>query len=188
MKVLLIDHQDSFTYNIVRLLESCGAEVTVEPYSPGLVKKARGYNRILLSPGPGLPRDYPHTLDLLSEVGSGCHVFGICLGLQSLAYYCGADLFRQPEVRHGETVRVTNHRIPGSSLAFAGDDFEVVLYHSWAVDPSTLGPDLVVTAVSEDNVIMGLKHTSRNIEAVQFHPESFRCPEGKTIMNQWLKQ
>lgn len=188
MSVLLVDHNDSFTYNIVHLIASCGYKTEVFPYGPGLLEKARGYKKVVLSPGPGVPENYAFSLQLLGQRIPGQDIFGICLGMQCLAVYAGATLFRQSEVMHGEEERIVNFKVKNSVMQHIDKEFNAALYHSWAVEANSLPNSLKVTAASSQGVIMGLMHQDQAIEAVQFHPESFLCLVGKQIMGSWLSR
>jgi len=188
LSVLLVDHNDSFTYNIAHLIASCGYKTDIFPYGPGLLERARGYKKVVLSPGPGVPENYPFSLQLLGQNTPGQDIFGICLGMQCLAVYAGATLFRQPNVRHGEEEIIHNYKVENSVMHHLDEEFNAALYHSWAVEASSLPDSLKVTAATSQGVIMGLMHRAQSIEAVQFHPESFLCLVGKQIMESWLSK
>ncbi|MEP7195804.1 MAG: aminodeoxychorismate/anthranilate synthase component II [Saprospiraceae bacterium] len=189
MEVLLIDHFDSFTYNLVQIIESCGASVKVVNYHPSIIRKAEKFDKIVLSPGPGLPNDYPCTIELINHFRQNKDFLGICLGLQAIAIAFGSKLFKQSEVRHGQNIQIIQTKLNKESVMFnLPMTFEAALYHSWAVDETTLYEGLDVTARTDNNVIMGLKHKDFVIEGVQFHPESFLCLEGKHLIQNWLNR
>ncbi|NOT37685.1 MAG: aminodeoxychorismate/anthranilate synthase component II [Saprospiraceae bacterium] len=188
-KILLIDHQDSFTHNIAQLLEEAGAEVNILTYQSDLLNKVKDYSYIVLSPGPGTVNDIPETIKLIQNCPDNCSILGICLGMQAIAYAYGCRLFRQTKVKHGQKVSIFKKKNlkPNSVLYNMPNPFEAGLYHSWAVKSDTISPPLEITALSSDGIVMGLKHKSRKIEGVQFHPESFLCTHGILIIQKWIE-
>ncbi len=188
MKVLLIDHQDSFTYNLSQLLERCGAAVDIISYEEDFNHIQHKYSKIILSPGPGVPLEYPKTIDLLKNNKNDIDIFGVCLGMQCIAIAFGGSLYRQNTVRHGNLTKILPIRATNPNLLNKLGDFQAILYHSWAVIRESLPSELEITAVSENGVIMGLRHRKFNIEGVQFHPESFQCPRGIDLIKNWLNR
>lgn len=186
MRVLLLDNFDSFTWNLHHLLEPLVDEVSVVRNDAITMDDAARFDRIVLSPGPGLPSEAGVMMELLWKLMPTRPILGVCLGLQGIVEVCGGTLFNQPQVMHGRTVKC----IPGVPLdpLFAGiaSPFDVGLYHSWAADPTTLPPSLKVTARSEPGVIMAVRHTTFNVCAVQFHPESVMTPEGGRMIENWI--
>lgn len=187
MRLLLLDNFDSFTWNLHHLLEPLVNEVVVARNDAITVQEAARFDRIVLSPGPGLPSEAGIMPDLLERLMPTHPIIGICLGLQGIVEACGGTLFNQPRVMHGVTVNCLP--APPVDPLFDGLDppFEVGLYHSWAADPATLPPTLRITALSEQGVIMAVRHTSFNACAVQFHPESVMTPQGKRMMENWVR-
>lgn len=185
MRILLLDNYDSFTWNLHHLLERWG-EVTVKRNDAITVEEASTFDRIVLSPGPGLPSEAGVMPELVRRLMPTHALLGVCLGLQSIVEACGGTLINLPFVRHG----VAGECIPVSPVdalfADIGGPIEVGLYHSWAADPSTLPPELRVTAFSAESVIMALRHTRYNTCAVQFHPESVMTPAGERIIRNWI--
>lgn len=184
MRILLLDNYDSFTWNLHHLLEPLG-EVTVARNDGISVDEAATFDRIVLSPGPGLPSEAGIMPELVERLMPTHPILGICLGMQAIAEACGGSLFNQPNVRHGVAVSC----IPELPTApfFRGIDvpLEVGLYHSWAVDEGSLPKELRVTARSAEGVIMALRHESFPTCGVQFHPESVLTPSGARMIRNW---
>lgn len=184
----MIDHWDSFTYNIVQLLEQVGAKVKVVEYGKAAFNESRNFHYVILSPGPGVVEEYPMSLQLLNDSEPDQKILGICLGMQMIAYANGSRLFNQDHVKHGQQMDVflSNDLHESSMLNNISDPFHVGLYHSWAVDESTVKVPLQITARSKEGIVMGLQHLDKKIEGVQFHPESFLCSVGHLMINNWL--
>ncbi len=186
MRVLLLDNYDSFTWNLHHLLEP-HAQTDVVRNDKISVDEAATYDRIVLSPGPGLPSDAGIMMELLWKLMPHKPILGVCLGMQAIVEICGGTLFNQPKVMHGVAVDC----VPTDPIdpLFEGlpSHFPVGLYHSWAADPATLPPALKITARSEHGIIMALRHTRFDVCGVQFHPESVLTPAGSTIIGNWMK-
>jgi anthranilate synthase component 2 len=187
MKIALIDHNDSFTYNLVELIRKINGKkpdvlVTGQFLSADLEK----YDKIILSPGPGLPKDFIHTMRLLDTYKHHKHIFGICLGHQAIAYYFGAKLGNLKKVVHGQqkNILIKNHDVLFNHLP---EQIQVGLYHSWIVSTTDFPDELLVTAEGENQEIMAFRHKSFSIFGVQFHPESFLTPYGHQILQNFLK-
>ena len=185
MRILLLDNYDSFTWNLHHLLES-HAEVDVVLNDAITVADAVRYDRIVLSPGPGLPIEAGIMMELLAKLMPTHPILGVCLGMQGLVEACGGTLYNQAQVKHGVAVNCVPEE-PRDPL-FQGLElpFEVGLYHSWAADASTLPSTLRVTAKSTEGVIMAVRHTALNVCGVQFHPESVLTPMGERIIANWV--
>jgi len=185
--ILVVDNYDSFTYNLVHLV-AAEAEVRVVRNDDVSVADVRALAPagILISPGPGRPADAGVSEALIRELGATIPTFGVCLGHQALAEVYGASVVHAPTLMHGKTSRV---RHDGRGV-FEGvaEDFEATRYHSLCVDPATLGPDLLVSAWSDDGVIMGLRHRHFPVEGVQFHPESILTTEGPRLVRNWVRR
>lgn len=185
MRILLLDNYDSFTWNLHHQLVLHG-QVDVVRNDAITVDEAARYDRIVLSPGPGLPGEAGIMMDLLARLMPTHPILGVCLGMQGMVEACGGTLFNQPRVMHGVSVPC----IPAEprDVLFTGSPspLEVGLYHSWAADPATLPATLKVTALSAQGVIMALRHVRHPACGVQFHPESVLTPEGGRIIANWM--
>ena len=186
-RVLLVDNYDSFTYNLAQAFGALGAAVTVIRADDGALDAALDArpDRLVISPGPGRPEAAGRSPDLVRQAPTrGIPTLGVCLGLQCAAVAFGAKVIRAPEPRHGKTSLV---RHDGSGI-FAGvpDPTEATRYHSLMVDAATLPPELVVTARSDDGVVMALRHLTLPLEAVQFHPESVMTADGMRMLENFL--
>jgi anthranilate synthase component 2 len=185
LKILLLDNYDSFTYNLYHYLQQFCDDVTVLRNDAITAEETDAFTHIVLSPGPGLPKESGVLMDVIARQAGKKPILGICLGMQAIAEYFGANLFNQSEVKHGVTTRVLfNAREP----FFAGltSPTTVGLYHSWAVDGETLPAVLKVSATSTEGVIMALKHRQLPIFGVQFHPESILTPAGLQMIGNWF--
>jgi len=184
-KILVIDNYDSFTYNLVHYLEDLNCEVVVKRNDQLSIEEVDAYDKIVLSPGPGIPDEAGLLKEIITKYASTKSIFGVCLGQQAIAEVFGGLLINLDKVYHGIA---TNINIIGNDPLFEGmpKEIEVGRYHSWVVDPN-LPSELQVTSVDENGQIMSLRHTSHDVCAVQFHPESVLTPQGKTILKNWLK-
>jgi para-aminobenzoate synthetase component 2 len=184
-RILVVDNYDSFVYNLVQYLYQLGAECDVVRNDAIGVEAAHDYDGVLLSPGPGTPEEAGVCVKMVGYAAEHrIPVFGVCLGLQSIAVAHGAVVGRAPELLHGKTSLVTHD---GQGV-FAGvpDPFTATRYHSLAIEPETLPAELVVTARTDTGVIMGIRHPELPIEAVQFHPESVLTESGHRMLANWL--
>ncbi len=186
--VLVIDNYDSFTYNLVQYLGELGAQVVVrrndEATLDGL--RALGHSRVVISPGPGRPEQAGVSLDAITEFGSRMPVLGVCLGHQAIGLAFGGEVVRAPLPIHGKTSTVEHD---GRGV-FAGisTSFQAGRYHSLIVAEATMPRDLEITArTQEDNLVMGIRHRTRPIHGVQFHPESVLTNEGRRILRNFLE-
>lgn len=183
-KVLLIDNYDSFTYNIFHYLEKIGVTITVcknDEISWDLVEE---HDKIVISPGPGLPKDAGKTMELIGRYINEKPMLGICLGMQAIAEYFGGTLYNQTQVKHGvrEMITLKESRL----YTNLPSNIYVGLYHSWAIDISNV-TDLIPTAYSENNILMSMEHKSLPITAVQYHPESIMTDFGIDILKNFIE-
>lgn len=186
-RILIIDNNDSFTFNLVQLVEMCSInsyEVAASnQLDPGVVSR---FDKVLISPGPGLPTDFPRMCEVIRRFGSKKDILGVCLGHQAIAIVFGGTLVNLPRVKHGFTTKLQIKTRDDQLFRGVSDESQVGLYHSWVVDPGTLPDCLEITAVSEEQTILALRHRHYRIRGVQFHPESFMTPAGKKIIENWL--
>ncbi|MFF7155867.1 aminodeoxychorismate/anthranilate synthase component II [Streptomyces sp. NPDC008139] len=187
-RILVVDNYDSFVFNLVQYLYQLGAECEVRRNDE--VKPAHaqdGFDGVLLSPGPGTPEEAGVCVDMVRHCAdTGVPVFGVCLGLQSMAVAYGGVVDRAPELLHGKTSLVTHD---GTGV-FAGlpSPFTATRYHSLAVERDTVPEEFRVTAWTESGVIMGLRHRDAAVEGVQFHPESVLTEWGHLMLANWLAE
>jgi anthranilate synthase component 2 len=185
-KILLIDNYDSFTYNLVHLILSLGYEVDVRRNDEITLAAVEAYDKILLSPGPGIPSEAGLLLEIVRQFGATKSILGVCLGHQAIGEVFGAELINLKEVHHGIASQIN---ITTDELLFKGMEksFEAGRYHSWAVSPVGFPDTLEVTALDDSGEIMALRHKTYDVRGVQFHPESVLTPQGARIMQNWLE-
>lgn len=186
MKTVIIDNYDSFTYNLSQILQELNTEVTVLRNDMFQLPELGFYDKIVLSPGPGIPKEAGLLLDVIRYYAGRKPILGICLGEQAIGETFGASLINLPIVFHGiqSNIEIITddylfHRLPRQIPAGR--------YHSWIVDQTTLPECLETLAISKEGYIMALKHRTYDIRGVQFHPESILTPNGKTIIQNWLE-
>ena len=184
-KILVIDNYDSFTYNLVQYLEDLDCEVVVKRNDQLTLEEVDAFDKIVLSPGPGIPDEAGLLKEIIAEYAPSKSIFGVCLGQQAIAEVFGGSLINLDEVYHGIA---TNIKVIKDDILFDGmsKEIEVGRYHSWVVDPN-MPEVLEVTSVDENGQIMSLRHKNYDVCAVQFHPESVLTPQGKQILINWLK-
>jgi len=185
IKTVIIDNYDSFTYNLSHLLKELGASVTVVRNDMFRLEDLEQYDRIVLSPGPGIPSEAGLMPQVIKSYAGRKPILGICLGHQAIGEAFGARLLNIGNVVHGVATPV---RITVQDYLFKGlpAEFEVGRYHSWVVDDKDLPECIEVTGRSDDGYIMSLRHREYDIRGIQYHPESVLTPQGKTIINNWL--
>ncbi len=186
MKVVIIDNYDSFTYNLAHLVKSLGAEVDVKRNDRFTLDELEPYDRIILSPGPGIPSEAGLLLDVIRQYAGQKPMLGVCLGHQAIAEVFGGKLINLSEVHHGVSTPGT---LLGNDILFRGLPQRIMMgrYHSWVVDRDGLPDCLEITAESDEGQIMALKHKTFNVHGIQFHPESVLTPEGPAIVKNWLE-
>ncbi len=185
MKVLLLDNYDSFTYNLVHYLESFDADVHVFFNDEINLRSIHGYDRIVISPGPGLPIEAGKMMEVISEAHQKIPILGVCLGFQALVEFYGGSLYNQEFVKHGVAEYIN---VDSTSQLFQDTPtrFKVGLYHSWAASEYDFPGSLHISARSEHNVIMAFEHKDLPIAGVQFHPESILSENGKKIVENFI--
>ncbi|WP_114939812.1 anthranilate synthase component II [Mucilaginibacter endophyticus] len=187
-RILIIDNYDSFTYNLVHLVNELGLECEVWRNDQFAIEDVDTFDKIILSPGPGIPSEAGLLLDVIEKYAPTKSIFGVCLGQQAIAEAFGGSLYNLNQPMHGiaTPIKVTD----GEEELFAGlpESFKVGRYHSWVVSGNDLPDSLQVTAIDEaDNSIMALRHKQYDVRGVQFHPESILTDFGKEMMQNWLK-
>lgn len=193
MKILVFDNYDSFTYNLVHLVEKIThANVDVIRNDEWPLEKFKSYDKIILSPGPGIPTEAGLLLPLIKAYAASKSILGVCLGHQAIGEAFGGTLTNLATVYHGVAMPlvVRSEKFGIRSRLFEGlpDRFEVGRYHSWVVDTNNFPDELEITARDENNFIMALQHTKYDVQGVQFHPESVLTPDGEKIISNWLKK
>lgn len=186
MKILVIDNYDSFTYNLVHYLEDLNCEVTVFRNDEFDIEEVQKFDKILLSPGPGIPDEAGLLKDVIKTYATSKSILGICLGQQAIAEVFGASLINLEKVYHG--VATTIKILVQDEPLFKGLDSEIEVgrYHSWVVNPIGFPDALEITSTDENQQIMSLRHKTFDVRAVQFHPESILTPLGMTILENWV--
>lgn len=186
MKIVIIDNYDSFTYNLSHLVKELGADVTVFRNDKFLLNEIEQYDKIILSPGPGIPSEAGLLLDGIRTYRGRKPMLGVCLGHQAIGEVFGARLTNLSTVYHGVATEGTQY---GNDPIFRGMPKRIIMgrYHSWVVDSTSLPECLEVTAMSDDGYIMALRHRHYDIHGIQFHPESVLTPEGRQIVKNWLE-
>jgi anthranilate synthase component II len=192
MKILVFDNYDSFTYNLVHLVEKIiQGKVEVHRNDQISLERVKDFDKIILSPGPGIPTEAGLLLPLIRQYASSKSILGVCLGHQAIGEAFGGTLVNLKEVYHGVALPVQVLKPGGSaSRLFDGmpDRFDVGRYHSWVVAPEGFPAELEITAQDDNGLIMGLQHRNLDIQGVQFHPESVLTPLGEQIVRNWMKK
>ena len=187
MNILVFDNYDSFTYNLVHLVEKIlDQKVDVFRNDQITLEQVKAYDKIILSPGPGIPEEAGLLLPLIKAYASTKSILGVCLGHQAIGEAFGGTLVNLDRVYHGiaTPIRITN---PNAQLLKGlGDTIEVGRYHSWIVSDKNFPEELEITAVDNNGFIMGLQHKTYDVQGVQFHPESVLTPDGEKIIRNWL--
>lgn len=187
MKLLIIDNHDSFTYNLVQIIKELGVkDYEIIPHDTVKINQVNKFDKILISPGPGLPDDHPILEKVIKQYAPSKSILGICLGHQAIAKAFGGELFKQDNVLHGITKQLIVIDINEHLFSLTPGIMTVGLYHSWAVSKTNFPKELKITAVSEDGVIMALSHRQYDVKGVQFHPESIMTPLGKIVLRNWV--
>ena len=206
MKILVFDNYDSFTYNLVHMVEKIlGQKVDVYRNDQIALEKVADYDKIILSPGPGVPSEAGLLLPLIKQYASTKSILGVCLGHQAIGEAFGGKLVNLSTVYHGistpvkvskrqsaigEAIEppVTVHHAPVNLFEGLPEEFEVGRYHSWVVSNEDFPEELEITAQDDNGFIMALQHKTYDVQGVQFHPESVLTPQGEVILRNWLKQ
>jgi len=187
MKILVFDNYDSFTYNLVHLVEKITGEKTDVFRNDGItLDDVNVYDKIILSPGPGIPEEAGLLLPLIKKYAASKSILGVCLGHQAIAEAFGGKLINLKTVYHGVATPVRILNTSSEILKDLPKTIEVGRYHSWIVSDDNFPDELEVTARDENGYIMGLQHKKFDVQGVQFHPESILTPDGERLMRNWL--
>lgn len=187
MKILVLDNYDSFTYNLVHIIRGLGYPMDIFRNDRIVLEAVRQYDKILLSPGPGIPDEAGIMKDVIREYGPTKSILGVCLGHQGIGEVYGAKLFNIPKVLHGVTSSTEVKDKDEYLFKGVSPKFQATHYHSWAVVPETITGNLKITAQNDEGLVMGLRHLKYDVRGVQFHPESIMTPEGPKMIENWLK-
>jgi anthranilate synthase component 2 len=189
MKILVLDNYDSFTYNLVHILRELGYGSQMEVFRNDKITlhQVDAYQKILLSPGPGIPEEAAIMQELIRHYGPTKSILGICLGHQGIAEVYGASLYNMKLVLHGIASEIC--LLDENELLFRGipKETEVGRYHSWAVIPESVNGDLKITARDLDQEVMGIRHRRFDVAGLQFHPESVLTKNGKQMLRNWIE-
>lgn len=193
MKIVMIDNYDSFTYNLVHLVKELGAEITVFRNDQFELEQLEEFDKIMLSPGPGIPSEAGKLLDVIKTYAGVKPILGICLGEQAIGESFGGTLVNLSDVFHGvqtpaHVVDFIEHGEHKIDYIFRGINRDILVgrYHSWVVDAESLPDCLEATCLSNEGQVMALRHKEFDIRGIQFHPESVLTPDGKKMINNWL--
>lgn len=188
MKILVLDNYDSFVYNLVHIIRELGYgnQMDIIRNDKISLDEVNAYDKILLSPGPGIPEEAGIMMDLIKKYAPSKSILGVCLGHQAIGETFGSSLENMDVVLHG--FGMTSNIVDDEEILFLGIDkqFTTARYHSWVIDKNKIGADLKVTAMSEDGRIMGVRHKEYDVRGVQFHPESILTENGKEMIKNWL--
>lgn len=188
MKILVFDNYDSFTYNLVQIIEQIsGEKVEVFRNDQIALEKIEKYDKIILSPGPGIPSEAGILLEVIKKYAPTKSILGVCLGQQAIAEAFGGSLINLTEIYHGVATNAKTVKPDALLLKDLPGNLEVGRYHSWAVNPEDFPEELEITSIDEDGMIMSLQHKNYDVHAVQYHPESILTPDGRKIIENFLR-
>ncbi len=188
LKILVIDNYDSFTFNLVQLIGKFTQNIIVKRNDKITLEEIREINpdKIVISPGPGIPKDSGISIDVIKIIGQSTPLLGVCLGHQAIGEIFGAKVVNAIDLMHGKSSSV-QHNNEGI-YKNVNPNFDAGRYHSLIVDSNSIPDELEITSQTEDGIVMGIKHKTFPIEGIQFHPESILTPEGEIIIKNWLEQ
>lgn len=188
MKILVIDNYDSFTYNLVHYLkEISGEKVDVFRNDKISIEEASKYDKILISPGPGIPKDAGITMELIEKLGASKSILGICLGCQAIAEVYGGRILNLDKVYHGVATYMKVLDLSENLFSGIPESFTAGRYHSWVVDRSSLPESLRLTVEDDEGQVMAVSHVKHKVKGLQFHPESVLTRYGKQMIRNWLE-
>ena len=185
-RILILDNYDSFTYNLLQLVEENGGKAIVIKNDQIILESVTEYDKILFSPGAGIPSEIPVMKQIVEQYRHSKSILGICLGHQAIAEAYGGKLYNMPEVLHGKKHIITIKDREDYLFKCLPESFEVGLYHSWAVEGQTISDVLKITAIGSNGIIMALSHTTDDVNGIQFHPESYMTMYGKKLIRNWV--
>ena len=189
MRILVLDNYDSFTYNLVHIIRELGYGDSMDVFRNDKISldDVDQYDKILLSPGPGIPSEAGILLDLVRQYGATKSILGICLGHQGIGQVYGASIYNMKDVLHGVGTKIKLLIEEDYLFENVPKEFMVCRYHSWAVDEKTVNENLLVNSIDEEGIVMGLSHKHYDVRGLQFHPESILTENGKQLIQNWLE-
>lgn len=187
-KILVLDNYDSFTYNLVHMLKELAPNATIDVYRNDEIELSEvdKYDKIVLSPGPGIPDEAGILKELISTYGASKSIFGVCLGCQAIAEVYGGKIYNLNKVYHGVATKVSIIDNNDRSFRWLDESIEVGRYHSWVIEKDALPSEIGVSSIDDEGLVMAIYHTEHDVRGVQFHPESILTPSGKQIMANYL--
>ena len=187
-KILVIDNYDSFTFNLVQLIGKFTHDIIVKRNDKITLDEIREINpdKIVISPGPGIPKDSGISIDVIKTIGHDTPLLGVCLGHQAIGEVFGAKVINAIDLMHGKSSSVQHNNV--GIYKDIKPNFDAGRYHSLIIDSNSIPDELEITSQTEEGIIMGVKHKTYPIEGIQFHPESILTPEGEMIIKNWLEQ
>lgn len=188
MRILVLDNYDSFTYNLVHIIRELGYGDCMDVFRNDKIdlEAVDAYDKILLSPGPGIPSEAGILLDLIRKYGETKDILGICLGHQAIGEAYGARLYNMSEVLHGVGTSVFLKLKDDYLFKNVPEQFTVCRYHSWAVERNSVNGELLINALDAQDIVMGLSHKSHKVRGLQFHPESILTENGIKLIQNWI--
>ncbi|WP_405325878.1 anthranilate synthase component II [Leeuwenhoekiella sp. LLG6367-2.1] len=187
LKILVIDNYDSFVYNLVHYLEELDCTVTVKRNDQLDLNEVEQYDKILLSPGPGIPDEAGLLKEIIKQYAPTKSMLGVCLGQQAIGEVFGGNLTNLDKVFHGVATSATQLVADEPLFKNIDKEFEIGRYHSWVVSSENFPVDLEITSLDQNGQIMSLRHKHYDVRGVQFHPESVLTPEGKKMIKNWVE-
>jgi anthranilate synthase component II len=189
-KILVLDNYDSFTYNLVHILRELTNDGNIDVFRNDeiSIEEVGKYDKIVLSPGPGVPDEAGILKQVIATYGATKSIFGVCLGCQAIAEVYGGKLLNLNKVYHGVATSINIVNNNDRSFRWLEDTIMAGRYHSWVVAPESLPNELIVSATDNDGHVMALYHQAHDVRGVQFHPESILTPSGKQIMANFLSK
>lgn len=186
MKTLILDNYDSFTFNLVHYVEQFCNDVTVKRNDEITLDEVENFDAIVLSPGPGLPKEAGIMPELIKRYAPTKKVLGVCLGHQAIGEAFGASLKNLNQVHHGVAIPINVIESNEPLFADLPERMDTGRYHSWVIDKETIPSDLIITATDDEGEVMGIRHKEFDVCGVQFHPESLLTPEGLKVIENWV--